>query len=170
MKRLFITSTIVFSLMVLLGFSLNIANAEDIEYKVTSYIVNVQMVPVPDVEKHAVGMYERRGVAIFKDGETAAYHTRGTFDFVDANGPFQGYSTLTFEDGSTSTMKYSGTMTKESGKLPSYKGKGEYINGTGKYEGIKGNLTWEGNYVTPYNKETKGDVIVNAKGTYTLPK
>ena len=46
-------------------------------------------------------LYERRGVAIFKNGETAAYHTRGTWDFVDKNGTFQGYSTLTYKDGST---------------------------------------------------------------------
>ena len=67
-------------------------------------------------------------------------------------------------------LKYSGTMSKESGMLPTYKGKGEYIKGTGKYEGIKGNVAWDGSYVTPYNKETKGDVIVKAKGSYTLPK
>jgi len=38
------------------------------------------------------------------------------------------------------------------------------------YEGIKGNLSFDGYYVTPYNKETQGDAVINVKGTYTLPK
>jgi len=61
-------------------------------------------------------------------------------------------------------------MSKELGNLETYSGKGEYIKGTGKYEGIKGNLSFDGYYVTPYNKETQGDAVINVKGTYTLPK
>ena len=145
----------------------NNAKAEDVEYQVVGYIVRIDFIPVPDVEKHAIGTFERRGVAIFKNGETAAYHTRGTWD---SNGPFQGYSDLTFKDGSTTISKYTGNMSKESGELETYSGKGEYIKGTGKYEGIKGNLSFDGYYVTPYDKETKGDAVINVKGTYTLPK
>jgi hypothetical protein len=47
-------------------------------------------IPVPDLEKHAIGTYEKREVAIFENGETAAYHTRGTWDCVDSNGSFHG--------------------------------------------------------------------------------
>lgn len=83
---------------------------------------------------------------------------------------FQGYSTITYKDGSTTITKYTGNMSKESGNLETYSGKGEYIKGTGKYEGIKGNLSFDGYYVTPYNKETQGDAVINAKGSYTLPK
>jgi len=67
-------------------------------------------------------------------------------------------------------VKYSGNMVKEPEKLPTYMGKGEYIKGTGKYEGIKGNYSFSAKYITPYNKETKGDAVVNAKVSYTLPK
>ena len=170
MKRLILLSVLAIVLSLTFGLYPNNAKAEDIEYQTVAYITKADFIPVPDVEKHAVGIYERRGVAIFKNGETAEYHTRGTFDFVDSNGPFQGYSTLTYKDGSITITKYTGTMSKESGKLQTYSGKGEYIKGTGKYEGIKGNLSFDAVYVTPYNKETQGDAVLNVKGTYTLPK
>jgi hypothetical protein len=122
------------------------------------------------VDKHVVGTYERRGIALFENGEIAAYHTLGTFDFVDSNGPFHGYDTFTYKDGSTTMTKYDAIMTKESGDMPKLIGKGVYIKGTGKYEGIKGTVSFTGYYITPYNKETKGDIVVNASTSYSLPK
>ena len=170
MKKLILLSVIAFVFSFTFGLYPNIANAEEREFKVTSYLVDMQFIPVSDVEKHAVGLFDRRGVAIFENGETAAYHTRGTWDFIDSNGDFNGYTTLTYNDGSTTMVKYSGNMKKESGKLPKYTGKGEYIKGTGKYEGIKGTVSFTGEHVTPYDKDTKGDVAMNVKASYTLPK
>ena len=170
MKKLILLSVITFVFSFTFGLYPNNAKAEDVEYQVVNYLDGVNFIPVPDVEKHAIGTYERRGVAIFKNGETAAFHTRGLWDFVDHNGVFNGYQTLTFPDGSTNTIKYSGNMTKEGENLPTLKAKGEYVKGTGKYEGIKGNVTIEGKYITPYNKETKADAVFNQKASYTLPK
>jgi hypothetical protein len=170
MKRIIISLVIGFVFSFTFGFNPIEVNAEDVEYQIVNYTVGVNFIPVPDVEKHAIGTYERRGVAIFKNGETAAYHSRGTWDHIDENGTWQGYSTLTFEDGSTIIAKGSGNISKESGKSSTLTGKSEYIKGTGKYEGIKGNLSFSGNSITPYNDETKGDAIMNAKGSYTLPK
>jgi len=134
MKKLFLLylHALVFSFT--LGFYPVDANAEDVEYQLSTYLVRIDFIPVPDVDKHAIGIFERRGVAIFKNGETAAYHSRGTWDLIDGNGTFQGYTILTFEDGSTTISKYSGNQTQESGKLATMKGKGEYIKGTGKFE------------------------------------
>jgi hypothetical protein len=138
--------------------------------KVTSYVIKVEVIPVPDVEGHIVGLYERRGVSVSEDGEVAAYHARGTFDFIKYQGPFQGYCQLTYKDGSTTISKYQGTMTLTPGeKLPTYTGKGEYIKGTGRFQGIKGNVSFSGKYITPYRKETKGDVVMDVTRTYTLP-
>ena len=170
MKKFILLSALAFVFSFTFGLYPNNAKAEDVEYQVIDYLVRVDFIPIPDVDKHAVGTYERMGVAIYKDGQTAAYHSKGTWDFVDSNGPFTGYATLTYKDGSTAMTKYSGNMTKESGKLPKYTGKGEYIKGTGKYEGIKGTVSFTGEYETPYSKETKGDSIVNNKASYTLPK
>ena len=139
---------------------------------VTSYITKAEVVPVPDVEKHIVGVYDRRGVAVFENGETAAYHTSGTFDYTKGQGPFSGYTQLTYADGSTTIVKYQGASTVAAGeKLASIKGTGEYIKGTGGFEGIKGKVSFSGKYVTPYTKdETKGDAYYDVTMTYTLPK
>jgi hypothetical protein len=170
MKKVFMLSVFAIVIAITIGFTSTDANAEDVEYQVIDYLVRVDFIPVPDVDKHAVGTYERRGVAIYKDGQTAAYHSKGTWDFIDSNGPFTGYATLTYKDGSTAMTRYSGNMTKEPEKLPRYTGKGEYIKGTGRYEGIKGTVSFTGEYITPYGKETKGDSIVINKASYTLPK
>jgi len=51
------------------------------------------------------------------------------------------------------------------------KGTGQYINGTGRFEGIKGEVSFNGKYVTPYTKdETKGDAVFDFTSTYTLPE
>ena len=127
------------------------------------------MVPVPDVKGHVIGVAERRGVVIFENGETAAYHSRLTFDSTKGDGSSKVYADWTFEDGSTIIYKCQGTVT--SGKPRLIKGTGEYIKGTGRFEGIKGKVSFNGKYVTPYTKdETKGDAIIDCHLTYTLPE
>jgi hypothetical protein len=170
MKRAIVTSIVALVLLVAVGFLATRAEAETVKYKITSYVTKMEMVPVPDVENHFIGEQERRGVAIFENGETAAYHMWNTWDFISGQGgPFRGYSTLSFADGSTSMIRFEGTSTGE--KLWSSKGTGEYIKGTGRFEGINGNVTFTNKLLTPYTKdETKGDMIIEATGTYTLPK
>jgi hypothetical protein len=149
------------------------AGEKTVKLKLISPITRIEAVPVPDVEKHAIGVLERRGVAIYENGETAAYHTRATFDSIRGQGgSFNGYSDYTFADGSTIVSKYQGTAAMSpSEKLYSLKGTGKYIKGSGRFKGIKGNVTFTGKYITPYTKDkTKGDAIVEVTGTYTLPK
>lgn len=142
-----------------------------VKCKLISPVTRIEVVPVPDLKGHAVGVLERRGLAIYENGEIAAYHTRATFDSTKGKGgSFWGYSDYKFEDGSTNISKYQGTMTVVDGKKL-LKGTGKYIHGTGRFEGIKGDLSFSGRYITPYTKdETKGDAIVEVTGTYTLPK
>jgi len=151
------------------------AQAEEkaVKCKLISQNTKIDAIPVPDMEGHVIGLLEKRGLAIYEDGEIAAYHTRTTFDVTKGKeGSFGGYTDYKFEDGSTIVSKYQGTSWVPSGKkLSSLKGTGEYINGTGRFEGIKGKLSFSGKYITPYTKdETKGDTIVEVTGSYTLPK
>jgi hypothetical protein len=87
-------------------------------------------------------------------------------------GSFWGYSDYTFEDGSSIISKYQGTSWVPFGeKLYSIKGSGEHNKGTGRFEGIKGKVSFAGKYITSYTKdETKGDMVVEVTSTYTLPK
>jgi hypothetical protein len=171
MRRIVLVSILALVLSVTFGLFATQARGETVKSTVTSSLVKVGFVPVPDVKGHMVGLYERRGVAVYENGDVGAYHTRGTFDFTNSNGPFQGYSQTTFEDGSITIIKYQGTMKKAEGqKLPELSGKGVYIKGTGRFQGIKGNMSFNGRYITPYTPDkTKGDVFINATGTYTLP-
>jgi len=148
------------------------AEAKTVKLRIFSYLTKVELIAVPDVEGHVVLVYERRGVAIFDNGETAAYHTRGTADSIKGQGSYHGYSNFLYKDGSTTMSEYTGKMTLAPGeKLPSLKGEGKYIKGTGRFEGIKGKFSYTGKYVTPYTKDkTKGETVVDVTGNYTLPK
>ena len=148
------------------------AGEKTIKYKVFHYITKSEVVPVPDMEKHFVGVYERRGVAVYENGETAAFHTRGTFDVVKGQGEMMGYCNISFADGSSYMTKYQGTITTAKGKkLSTSKGTGVYFKGTGRYEGIKGKFSLTGRKITPYTKDkTKADMVTEVTGTYTLPK
>lgn len=146
--------------------------AKQTKYRLFSYLTKVEWIAVPDVERHSVILYERRGVVIYENGETAAYHTRGTADSIKGESSFHGYSDTLFKDGSTIITEYTGTMWFPPGeKLRIMKGEGKYIKGTGRFEGIKGKYSYTGKYVTPYTKdETKGETVVDVTGNYTLPK
>jgi hypothetical protein len=150
-----------------------LTRAETVKFKLIGPITRIEVVPIPDVKGHAIGLLERRGVAIYENGETAAWHTRATFDSIRGQGgSFNGYSSYSFADGSIIVSKFQGTTWVPPGeKLSSLKGTGKYIKGTGRFEGIKGKLSFSGKYITPYTKDkTKGDAIMEVTGTYTLPK
>jgi hypothetical protein len=140
-------------------------------HKIVGYLTRMEWIAVPDVEKHVIILWERRGAAIFENGETAVYHTRGTTDSIKGHGKFHGYSDYLFKDGSTIMAEYTGTITLPPGeKLRSIKGEGKFIKGTGRFEGIKGKASFTGNYVAPYTKDkTKGEIVIDVTGTYTVP-
>jgi hypothetical protein len=141
------------------------------KHKIAAAITKMEVVPVPDVKGHVVGVLERRGVAIYENGETAAYHSRLTFDSIKGGeASYSGYCDISFADGSISMTKFQGTSQVVEGKKI-IKGSGKYIKGTGRFEGIKGKVSFTGKYVTPYTKDkTKGDAVLEVTSTYTLPK
>lgn len=147
------------------------AGEKPFKYRIINRTAKMEWLPIPDVEKHVVGVLERRGVGIFEGeifekGETAAQTAMVTFDLIKGEGSIQGYILWTFKDGSTYIGKIQGTVTPAT-----VKGTGEIFKGTGRFEGIKGKVSFSGKYVTRYTKdETKADAIIDATGTYTLPK
>jgi len=148
------------------------AEAKTVKYKIIGPLTRVERIAVPDVEGHSVNLYERRGVVIFENGETAAYCTRGTSDYIKGQGSFHGYSDILYKDGSTQIWEYTGTTTLAPGeKQGTMKGEGKYIKGTSRFEGIQGLTSFTGKAVTPYTKDTtKGDAVFDVTATYTMPK
>ena len=84
---------------------------------------------------------------------------------------FQGYSSLTFEDGSTVVLSWKGPTSRvpPGGKFGGFTAAFEYANGTGRFEGIKGSGTfsekkpnWDKDF------KAKGFTYYEFTGTYDL--
>ena len=145
------------------------AGGKTVKYKIAAPITKMEVVPIPDAQGHVVGVLERRGVAIFENGETAAYRSMVMFDSFKGQATWSGYAELSYADGSTTVYKAQGTASGSKPRL--INGTGEYIKGTGRFEGIQGKVSSNGKVVTPYTKEaTKGDAVFDNTSTYTLPK
>jgi hypothetical protein len=139
------------------------------KFKVVAPIAKMEFFPIPDMKGHVVGVLERRGVAIYENGETAAYHSMILFDSTKGQGTWEGYGELSFADGSMTIEKSQGTA--EAGTPRLVKGTDQYIKGTGRFEGIKGELSFNCKWATPYTQDTtKGDLVCDVTSTYTLPK
>ena len=150
----------------------SVAQAGEItrKLKLNNKITKMQAIPIPGSPGRVIGFYERQGDAKYEDGETAKQILRCTFDMVRGVGSFQGYSQLTFEDGSTFLAKIEGVMVKpKNGKLPTGHGTGKYIHGTGRLKGIQGSLNFKVAMLKPFAGESKGDALVEVTATYTLP-
>ena len=164
----FVMLGLVSYLMVFGLFATAWAGEKTVKYKVVAPITKMEVIPIPDMEKHLIGVVERRGVAIYENGETAASHAMVNFDLSKEGGTWEGYEELNFADGSITILKSQGTI---GGKPRMIKGAGKYIKGTGQFEGIKGEVSLNCSYATPYTKDTtKGDTVCDITATYTLPK
>ena len=100
------------------------------------------------------------------------WSARGWFDSIKGKSSYEGYGLVTYEDGSTTISKLQGNLTPIEGtKQRSGKGTGEYIKGTGRFEGIKGSFSYTGKQVTPYSKKegTFSDSYYDVTATYTVP-
>jgi hypothetical protein len=126
---------------------------------------------MPDDDNHIMGIYVHMGVALMGNHENTVFLDRGGFDMYVPEGTHSGYVRITFADESTFDFKYQGREFRKKGSdLPSIDGTGEFIKGTGRFANIKGTLTYEGGYITPYDKEKGqvGDSVVDYQATYTL--
>jgi hypothetical protein len=98
---------------------------------------------IGDMDGHSLSLYQLPGIAFFPDGSTGTTLVIGTSDLAKGSGTLNGYATLNFSDGSAVYMKYSGTIKTEGTKFPR-SGTFTVVGGKGRYEGAKGDGTWEG--------------------------
>jgi len=143
-----------------------------------SYDVKSEVKPVGDVEGHFAGAFKNHGVCLKNvgrpDEEIGVLVASGTFDAVFTSATttstctMTGRTTCTFDDKSTHTDEWTATCRfGPGGKLVS-EGRGSYVEGTGRFEGIKGTATFAG-------KALIGDpenlwVSTMLTGETTLPK
>lgn len=111
---------------------------------------------------HGIGAYESMGITYHGDGKISTYVNKGTYDWNNAAGKSQGYILRTFEDGSTYKAQYQG-QSKLDGKVTIWSGTWTILGGTGKYEGVKGEGTYQG------RRYGNGMSVSDWEGTEVLP-
>ena len=148
------------------------SRAETLRFKVSNYETQREVIQVGDMEGHTLMLTTRRGLAFFENGGVATYTNWARFDSTKSKSTIDGYTMLTFEDGSTIVYKFNGIWEPSPRGFPVGKGTGEFTKGTGRYEGIKGDVTWSGKVYTLVSKEkgTLGDSALEVTATYTLPQ
>jgi hypothetical protein len=116
---------------------------ETLKWRHVQHNQSVQSLDVGDVNGHSLYLYQLPGIAFFPDGSTGTTMVIGTSDLTNGSGTNSGYSILNLSDGSALFMKYAGTNQVEGTKSPR-RGTFTVIGGKGRYEGAKGDGTWEG--------------------------
>jgi len=157
-------------LLIGLGPMVTQSRAETMNFKLVSMFEKVERVKVTQTEGVIIGVIDRKGLSIFENGEIATTSCRGTFDSKKG---FQGYSSMLFEDGSTLVMYWKGPTSQSrpaGGKYWEYTMATEYVEGSGRFKGVKGNGTFTGKepqFDDDY--KGKGFTYYVFTGTYTLP-
>ena len=169
MKRVIVSSILSFVLLFAFGPIVTEAGAETMNFKLVSMYDRVETVQISDLEGVVIGVVDRKGLSVFENGDIATTTCRGTFDTKKG---FQGYSALSFEDGSTIVLAWKGPTSSvpPGGKFGGYFFPFEYAKGTGRFEGIKGSGTFTAKFPT-WDKDfrAKGFTYYVMTGTYTLP-
>jgi hypothetical protein len=167
MKRLSI-SLLVVVLGLVFGLLVKNVEAETMNFKLVSMYDKVERVKVTEMKGVVIGVLDRKGLSIFDNGEIATTDCRGIFDTKKG---FQGYSSLSFEDGSTLILSWKGpTRQSRSEKYWEYGIEVDFVDGTGRFEGVKGSGSykskqplWNDDY------KAKGITLYEFSGTYDLP-
>ena len=140
------------------------AGAETMNYKSYGYVTKAETVPIGDVDDHIITFTTRKSFIVFDNGEVATQSCVITGDRIKESGSSLRYSTMTFLDGSTIIIKEQVTRTETAGAS-----KGEIIQGTGRFKGIKGTVTAKGRLLPVEKDEVGPKGIGESTITYTLP-
>jgi hypothetical protein len=144
------------------------AVAESMNYKFNTQLVRVDIVESEEVDGHVVYLiYED---IIFESGELATIKAPATAAHINGVGPLILTVNMIFADGSMITKKRQGTIrTTTEGTAALCDWTSEILNGSGRFEGIKGSQKAKATYL----KVEKGEIEreMHGEGTiiYTLP-
>jgi hypothetical protein len=118
---------------------------ETVKWRHVHYATSNQTQQVGDANGHILGLNRLSGMAFFPDGSIGTSLVVGTYDAVLGVGSSgSGYYTVNFPDGSSLWLTFTGTTKYlASGKFEN-KGASIVIGGKGRFEGAKGEGTFEG--------------------------
>jgi hypothetical protein len=133
------------------------AYADTIAWKHTHFMVGYQGT-----------MYLRRGAAFFADGQVATLEIRGANGPRDGSRqPFDVYLTFRFDDGSQLNARMQGGIEVDAyGGFGDQQGRGEFVGGTGRWQGATGAFTMSGRGgLSPTTEGVMADVVAECAGT-----
>jgi len=109
-----------------------VAGERVLEFKLVTKPIDLKVIEAANVKGQTVVSGKFFGVAIFNDGRIRVKEFVNTSDLLKGSGPFFGYSTYTFEEGSI-TARYTGSAKdgKSTGEYTILSGTGAYANATG---------------------------------------
>lgn len=109
------------------------AQEETLKGRLITRMISATFVDAPGVEGRSVGAGQYAGIAVFEDGRLADKQFVLNMDDRGAEGSYGGYSTYTFQNGDTLTLKFTGGWGPD-GEGGDY----EVLSGTGAYKGATG--------------------------------
>jgi hypothetical protein len=87
-----------------------LAGEHVLEFKLVTKPIDFKVTEAANIEGQTVASGKLFGVAFFKDGRIAVKDFVNSSDILKGAGSFFGYSTYTFEDGSSITARYTGSL------------------------------------------------------------
>ena len=139
--------------------SIAFAGEQTLEFKLVTKALDPMVLQAANVDGQTIMASKAFGVAFFKDGRVAAKDFITSSETHNGSGPVRGFSTYTFEDGSSITASFVGEFKdgKGHGDYTILSGTGSYANatGTGSFDSVptkfKGATLWNGvfNVKTP---------------------
>lgn len=132
-----------------------LAGEQVLEFKFVTKPIDYKITEAANIEGQTISSGKLFGVAFFKDGRIAVKDFTNSSDMLKGSGSFFGYSTYTFEDGSSITARYTGSAKdgRAKGEYTILSGTGSYANatGTGGFESLpsafKGATLYDGRLI-----------------------
>lgn len=135
------------------------AGEQTLEFKLVTLPVDVKVFQAANIDGQSLSAGQYYGIAVFKDGRIAVKNFIVTADTLNGSGPIRGYSTYTFDDGSSSTASYTGEV-----KAGVRNGTYTILSGTGAFANASGTGTFD-SITSPF----KGASLYNGKLVVKTP-
>lgn len=115
------------------------AGEQTLGFRLVTRPIDVKTEKFAAVEGVTISAGRYAGTAVFEDGRLANKEFTFSYDFRRGAGPFYGYSSYTFVDGSALVMRYEGVLEPGKPMLGRY----TVLSGSGKYAGATGDGYFE---------------------------